>query len=474
MCLKSGFSSAAKENISRDFYTEQAAEYLRTHWEADAPPLAFVHSFGCQQNVSDGEKLCGMLAEIGYGFTDSPDEADLVIYNTCAVRENAEDRVFGNIGQLKKAKMENPAMVIGLCGCMVEQKHIAEKIKKSYPYVDMVFGTHALSRFPELLYRELTTRKRIFDAEQERGSIVEGVPVRRIDSFKAYVPVMYGCNNYCTYCIVPYVRGRERSREPENILAEVRELVAGGYKEITLLGQNVNSYGQTLDKPVSFSQLLRMVNDVEGDFRIRFMTSHPKDATKELIDTIAECEKVCHHLHLPVQCGSNRVLKAMNRGYTRESYLELVCYAKERIPDLALSSDIIVGFPSETYEDFEETLNLVQQVNYHFLYTFIYSKREGTKAALMDDPVPAAEKSRWFQELLDTQKVCGVRHNQAYVDQTVRVLVDSVGKLEDGSVSGRTEQSLIVDFKGDRELIGSFVSVKITGALNWALVGEKI
>ena len=453
-------------------YMSLAAGFVRCKIAAAHPPLAFVHSFGCQQNVSDGEKIRGMLAEMGYGFTDTPDHADIVIYNTCAVRENAEDRVFGSIGQLKHQKEARPAMVIGVCGCMVEQQHISDKIKKSYPYVDLVFGTHALQRFPELLYREFTTHKRIFDAEQEDGSIVEGLPVSREDSVKAYVPVMYGCNNFCSYCIVPYVRGRERSRRPEDILKEVRALVADGYKEIMLLGQNVNSYGKDFDTPVPFASLLRMVNDIEGDFRIRFMTSHPKDATHDLIDAIADCDKVCKHLHLPVQCGSDCILKLMNRRYTKAGYLALIEYAKQRIPDLALSSDIIVGFPGETYEDFRQTLDLVKRVDYHLLYTFIYSRRVGTKAAEMEDPIPAAEKSKWFQELLEVQRECSVGHNQSYVGQTLRVLVDSVGKYGDGYVSGRTEHNVIVDFKGDRELIGSFVLVKITGALNWALVGE--
>ncbi len=474
ICLNHRFAGNPSAETGQVDYSLKAAEFLRRKCENGAPPLAFVHSFGCQQNVNDGEKLRGMLAEIGYGFTDTPENADLVIFNTCAVRENAEDRVFGNIGQLKKCKEQNPDLIIGVCGCMVEQSHISEKIRKSYPYVSMVFGTHALYRFPELLYRELTTRKRIFDAEQEDGAIVEGVPVKREDPYKAYVPVMYGCNNFCSYCIVPYVRGRERSRRPEDILAEVRGLVADGYKEIMLLGQNVNSYGKGLERDITFAELLRQVDAVEGDFRIRFMTSHPKDATHELIDAIADCKKVCKHLHLPVQCGSNRILSLMNRHYTKADYLDLIRYAKQKIPGLALSSDIIVGFPGETYEDFKETLELLKEVDYHLLYTFIYSRREGTKAAVMDDPVPAKEKSRWFQELLEVQRECSVAHNKSYVGQTLRVLADSVGKYGDGYLSGRTEHNVIVDFKGDKELIGSFVSVKITGALNWALVGEKI
>ncbi len=472
--MKRCFSGDPPIENEWESYSLKAAEHLRRERPAGIPPLAYLHSFGCQQNVNDGEKLRGMLAQIGYGFTDTPEDADLVIFNTCAVRENAEDRVFGKIGQLKKLKERNRNLVIGICGCMVEQSHISEKIKKSYPYVDLVFGTHALHRFPELLYRELTARERIFDAEQEDGTIVEGIPVSREDPYKAYVPVMYGCDNFCSYCIVPYVRGRERSRRSADVIAEVKDLVADGYKEIMLLGQNVNSYGKGLEEAITFAELLRQVNAVEGDFRIRFMTSHPKDATRELIDAMADCEKVCKHLHLPVQCGSDRILSLMNRHYTKADYLELIRYAKERIPGLALSSDIIVGFPGETYEDFKETLELVKEVDYHLLYTFIYSRREGTKAAEMDDPVPAEEKSRWFQELLDVQRECSTANNRRYLGQTLRVLVDSVGKAGDGRLSGRTEQNVIVDFKGEKELIGSFVSVKITGALTWALVGEKI
>lgn len=324
---------------------EYARKVRELNCAREQPPVAHVHSFGCQQNVSDGEKIKGMLADMGYGFSNSADGADLVLFNTCAVRENAEDRVFGNLGALKHNKKQNPDMLIGVCGCMVQQEHITERIRKSFPYVDMVFGTHVLHTLPQIIYEAMTTHKRQISIPQMDGVIAEGIPLRRESALKASVPIMYGCNNFCTYCIVPYVRGRERSRDPEDILAEVRQLVENGCKEVLLLGQNVNSYGRGTD--VNFPELLRRINDIPGEFRICYMSSHPKDATRELIDTIAECGKVTRHFHLPVQSGSNRILKLMNRSYTREHYLELINYAKERIPDVALTSDIIVGFPGE-------------------------------------------------------------------------------------------------------------------------------
>ena len=353
-------------------------------------PKACVVTYGCQQNVADSEKIKGMLELMGYDFTDNRLEAKLIIFNTCAVREHAEDRVFGNVGALKSYKRENHDVVIALCGCMMQQQHIADKIKKSFPFVDLVFGTHVVHKLPELLYRALTGKKRVFDITDTDGIIAEGIPVRRDNDAKAWLPIMYGCNNFCSYCIVPYVRGRERSRQVEDIVAEFKSLVEQGYKEITLLGQNVNSFGKDLEPRVTFANLLRMLNDIDGDFRIRFMTSHPKDCTKELIETMAQCDKVAEHLHLPFQSGSNRVLKAMNRHYTREQYLELIKYARKLMGDeLSITSDIIVGFPGETYEEFKETLSLVKEINATQLFTFIYSKREGTPAAKMDDPVSA-------------------------------------------------------------------------------------
>ena len=332
-------------------------------------PLAFTHTYGCQGNVSDGERINGMLSEMGFDFTDDPDSADFILYNTCAVREHAEDRVFGNVGALKHVKNRNPHLIIALCGCMVQQKSVADKIRTSYPHVNLVFGTHVISRFPELLYRTLTGGKRVFELSQEDSSICEALPVRRDSSIRAWLPIMYGCDNFCTYCIVPHVRGRERSRDASRVLAEAREIVAAGYKEITLLGQNVNSYAvknavSSDGEDWNFPKLLREIDSIEGDYVLRFMTSHPKDCTPELLDAMAQGTHTAHHLHLPVQCGSDRVLKAMNRHYTREKYLGLVRMAREKMPDISLTSDIIVGFPGETYEEFQETLSLVREVRY--------------------------------------------------------------------------------------------------------------
>ncbi len=438
----------------------------------EQPPIAHVHSFGCQQNVSDGEKIKGMLAQMGYGFSGSPEGADLVLFNTCAVRENAEDRVFGNVGALKKAKKDNPDMLIGVCGCMVQQEHITEKLRRSFPQVDIIFGTHVLHTMPQIIYEALTTRKKQVSIPQCDGVVAEGIPLRRESSLKASIPIMYGCNNFCTYCIVPYVRGRERSRDMEDILGECRELVAGGCKELLLLGQNVNSYGKEQGR--NFSELLRRINNIEGEFRISYMTSHPKDATRELVDTIAECGKVTRHFHLPVQSGSNRILKQMNRGYTREHYLELIDYVKEKLPDVALTSDIIVGFPGETYEDFRETVSLIQQVGYDSLFTFIYSPRKGTKAAEMPDPISAEEKGKWFRELLEVQQNIGCSSYKDYVGKTLRVLCEGEGRTDPSLLTGKSRQNIIVDFDGDSSLIGSFVDVEITDALAWALKGKLI
>lgn len=435
-------------------------------------PKAFVRTYGCQGNVADGEKLKGMLEEMGYELIDSPEGADFVLYNTCAIREHAEDRVFGNVGALKNNKRKNPSMLIGLCGCMMQQEHVAGRIKKSYPYVDLVFGTHAMHRFPELFYQALSSHRRVFEISESDGVIAEGLPTHRDGQYKAWLPIMYGCNNFCTYCVVPYVRGRERSRQPDDILAEAKELIFQGYKDITLLGQNVNSYGNDLQNGIRFPQLLQQINDLEGEFRIRFMTSHPKDCTHELIDTIARCDKVCNHIHLPVQSGCSRVLAAMNRRYTRESYLSLIEYAKEKIPDVSFTSDIIVGFPGETYEEFLQTVSLIEEVRYDSLYTFIFSPRKGTKAYDMPDPVSQEEKGKWFRELLDVQEKIGEERYQSLVGQTLRVLPEGKGKTGEGYLTGRSDANVIVDFPGDESLIGTFVDVTITKALNWAVLGE--
>ena len=436
----------------------------------ESAPKAFVHTYGCQGNVADGERLKGMLEKMGYVMTDALEEADLVLYNTCAIREHAEDRVFGNVGALKNIKAEKKDMKILLCGCMMQQERVAKKIRTSYPFVDIVFGTHVIHKLPEFLYRSLSAGKKIYELPDEDGVIVEDMPLHRDSDFKAWIPIMYGCNNFCTYCIVPYVRGRERSRDPEIIIAEAKELVANGYKEITLLGQNVNSYGKYPDYGCNFSQLLRELNAIEGDFIIRFMTSHPKDCTHELLETMAECEKVAKHLHLPFQSGSNRVLDAMNRRYTREKYLGLLEYAYSLMPSLSVTSDVIVGFPGETYEEFRETVTLVEKANFTSMFTFIFSPREGTKAATMPDPVSREEKGRWFKELLDAQEKVAAERTASMVGKTYRVLCESVSK--GGLIEGRTDGNIIIEFPADESVIGSFRKVKVTESLTWILRGE--
>lgn len=439
----------------------------------DPAPLACVVTYGCQQNVADSEKIKGMLHEMGYGFTEERTKAQLILFNTCAVREHAEDRVFGNVGALKKYKQEHPGVVIACCGCMMQQQHIAEKIKKSFPFVDLVFGTHVIHQLPGLLYKTLTGKKRVFEIPDMDGVIAEGVPVLRDEEKRAWLPIMYGCNNFCTYCIVPYVRGRERSRDPQDILKEARELVQNGCKEITLLGQNVNSYGKNLEPKVTFAQLLRMINDIDGDFRIRFMTSHPKDCTRELLETMAQCDKVAKHLHLPFQSGNDRVLKAMNRNYTREKYLSLIRYAKELMGDaLSITSDIIVGFPDETYEEFQDTLSLIEEVRFTSLFTFIYSPRNGTPAARMPDPVPAEEKGRWLRELLAVQEKISAENMKKYAGKTFKCFVYGKGKLGEHSLEARTDGNLIVEFDGDESLIGSFKNITVTEPLTYVLKGK--
>ena len=368
--------------------------------ERQAHPLACVDTFGCQQNVADGQRLMGMLEQMGFGFTDRPEEADLVILNTCAVREHAEDRVFGNLGALTHTKKENHELVIALCGCMAQEERVSERVKKSYPHVNLVFGPHALWKFPELLWQVYESRRRVFSVAQEDGSIAEGLPVLREDGVKAWVSIMYGCNNFCSYCIVPYVRGRERSRDPQCVVQEVRELVESGAKDITLLGQNVNSYGKDLGTGYDFADLLAEIDRIPGDYRIRFMSSHPKDATKKLFDTMAASTHVARQLHLPFQSGSNRVLREMNRRYTREDYLELIRYARSVMPDLVVTSDVIIGFPGETEAEAMETVSLVEEVGFDALFTFIYSPRPGTRAAAMPDPVPRAVSARISSRVL--------------------------------------------------------------------------
>lgn len=462
-----------QKNNSLETQTEYAKRVFALAFQRyGGSPKAAVITFGCQQNVSDSERLKGMLVSMGYSITQTPENADFIIFNTCAVREHAQDRVYGNIGMTKKIKQERPNTVVAVCGCMVQQETVATKIKKSYPYVDIVMGTHVLHRLPEFLYKRLNGSPRIFELSQEDNTIVEDIPIKRDGKFKGWLPIMYGCNNFCTYCIVPYVRGRERSREPEQIIAEAKQMIKDGYKDITLLGQNVNSYGKGCSHGVNFAKLLRMLNDIEGEFRIRFMTSHPKDCTVELLDTIKECEKVSHHLHLPFQSGSSRILKLMNRYYNREQYLELIKNAKERIPDVDLTSDIIVGFPGETYEDFKETLSLVRQVEFASLFTFIYSPREGTPAAIMPDPISRKEKGEWFNELLALQEEIAKTNVNKYLGKTFRVLCDDYGSKE-GYMSGHTSGTAVIEFEADQSLLGKFVDVRVdsyTNCLNATLI----
>jgi tRNA-2-methylthio-N6-dimethylallyladenosine synthase len=458
----------------REFYVKRVAEIMAVR-KRGGVPLALVRTYGCQQNVSDSEKLKGLLAQMGFSFTDDAERADFILFNTCAVRGHAENRVFGNVGALKDLKRRHPSLIVAVCGCMMEEKSASQRIESKFPFVSLVFGTHVLHRFPQLLWTVLTDSRRVFERgdEQEDAHIVEGLPVRRGGRVKAFVTAMYGCNNFCSYCIVPYVRGRERSREPDAVLREFRGLVQAGYKDITLLGQNVNSYGKNLREPVSFSALLRRLDAVEGDYRLRFMTSHPKDATRELIDTIAAGRHLCRHLHLPVQSGSDRVLRAMNRGYTREKYLAFVEYARKKIPGLSLTSDIIVGFPGETEEEFRETLDLIRRVKFTSLFTFIYSPREGTRAAALPDPVPAEEKTRRLQRLCAEQEKIAAARCAGEVGRTYRVLVEGRNPRT-GLLCGRTEGNEIVNFPGGDGLLGRFAQVRVVSAQGWVLRGEAV
>ena len=434
---------------------------------------ALVETFGCQQNVNDSQRIQGMLMEMGYSLTEDRKEADVIIFNTCAVRENAESRVFGNLGALKALKAKKPSLIIGVCGCMAQQEHIAKRIKSKYRQVDIVFGTHMLWKFPELFSEVLESRERIIDISGS-GVIAEGIPVNYDGGNKAFVSIMYGCNNFCSYCIVPYVRGRERSRYKEDILKEIEELAKTGVVEVMLLGQNVNSYGKDRGEEDAFASLLRDVCKIDGVERIRFMSSHPKDLSPTLLHTMAEEPKICNQLHLPLQSGSTRVLSEMNRVYTREKYLEIINLAKELMPDITLTTDIIVGFPTETREDFDETLSILKEVGYDSIFSFIYSKREGTKAAEWDNVSTEEEIESRFQEMLEVQNAVSLERNKRHEGRIETVLVEGESKNDPGMLTGRTEGNKIVNFKGDKALTGKFVDVKITKAQTWVLFGEQI
>ena len=460
--------------ISQEALENQFAfcDKIAALWAAQGvTPKAYVETYGCQQNEADSEKLRGYLTQSGYAICQEADGADVVVMNTCSIREHAEQRVFGNLGALTHTKRRHPAQKIFLCGCMAGEEKVSARVKESYPYVDGVFSTHHLWQFPEILYNVLTKKKRQFYVADEAGSIAEGIPQVRDSKLKAWVSIMYGCNNFCTYCIVPYVRGRERSRRPEAILEECRQLAESGCKEITLLGQNVNSYGKDLDCGTDFADLLAQIAQLPGDFLIRFMTSHPRDASTKLFDTMAKYPKIAKQLHLPFQSGSSRVLKAMNRHYDRETYLSKVRYAKSVMPDLVLTSDVIVGFPGETEEEFEETISLIEEVRYDSLFTFIFSPRTGTPAAKMEDPTPKEEKNRRFDKLCARQNAISEDIHKSYIGKTLRCLVD--GKDKD-NLTARTEGGRLVRFQGPETLIGSYQNLRITGATTWSLTGELI
>lgn len=462
----------ADELQKQKLYTADVAAIMQVR-AMHGTPKALVRTYGCQQNVADGERIKGMLSEMGFEFTENEDEADFILFNTCAIREHAEDRVFGNIGALKNVKRRNPSLLIAVCGCMMEQERVAERIKASFPFVNIVFGTHVIHRLPEMMYTAVTDSKRVFLRGHESKEIIEGLPVRRDGNTRAWVTVMYGCDNFCSYCIVPYVRGRERSRASVRIIEEARELKAEGVKEIMLLGQNVNSYGLDMEGELSFAQLLAELDKV-GIERIRFMTSHPKDISDELIDVMAASKHICHALHLPVQHGSNRILQSMNRRYTREKYLERVEAIRAKVPDISLTTDLIVGYPGETEEEFEETCSLVERVGYDSAFTFIYSPRVGTRAADMPDQIPESVSSRRIQKLIALQKEITHKRYAKYIGQVHNVLVEEASRRDENQMAGKNEYNITVNFPGDKSLVGQIVKVKITSAGESTLRGERV
>ncbi len=434
----------------------------------------FVLTTGCQMNAHDSEKLAGMLENMGYVESPTEEYADFVIYNTCCIRENAEEKVYGRLGRLKYYKSKNKNMKIALCGCMTQQDIVIEKLQKSYKYVDIVFGTFNLYKLPELLYNSIHTEGTLFDIWKDAGEIIEDIPTLYKSKFQASVNIMYGCENFCSYCIVPYVRGKERSRKPEDIINEIEQLVKNGTKEVMLLGQNVNSYGKNLQTPLSFAKLLQKINDIDGLERIRFMTSHPKDLSDELIETIKNCKKVCNYIHLPIQSGSSAILKKMNRRYTKEQYLELVKKLKNAVKDITISTDIIVGFPGETEEDFQQTLDVVRQVKYCTAFTFIYSKRSGTPAAKMENQIPEEIVKDRFNRLLDVLNPIVEEIHKKQVGTIAEVLVEEVSKQNSSILTGRTENNTLVHFEGEKELIGTILPVKIIDSKTFYVIGERV
>ncbi len=457
------------------YYIKKARTYVKKISEEIGRPLTFcVTTFGCQMNARDSEKLVGVLEEIGYVEEPDEEKADFVIFNTCTVRENANMRVYGRLGQLKKNKKKNPHMMIGLCGCMMQEPEVVEKLKKQYRYVDIIFGTHNIYKFAELITTRYESERMVIDIWKDTDKIVEDLPSERKFSFKSGVNIMFGCNNFCSYCIVPYVRGRERSRNPKDIIREIEKLVADGVVEVMLLGQNVNSYGKTLEEPMTFAQLLQEIEKIEGLERIRFMTSHPKDLSDELIEVMRTSKKICKHLHLPVQSGSTEILKKMNRRYTKEQYLELVCKIKTAVPDISLTTDIIVGFPGETEEDFLETMDVVKQVRYDSAFTFIYSKRTGTPAAVMENQIPEDVVKDRFDRLLKEVQSISAEVCCVHEGTTQSVLVESLNDHDASLVTGRMSNNLLVHFKGDESLIGKIVDVKLNECKGFYYLGEMI
>ncbi len=469
-------TQVSAEEIAQQYkYIESIKQQIQQIVNTSGKPMRYnIETFGCQMNENDSERLSGMLSEMGYSECAKRADSDLIIFNTCCVRENAEQKVYGHLGALKKLKDINPNLKIAICGCMMQQKEVVEHIKKVYRHVDIIFGTHNLYKLPELLSNAMNSGKTIIDVWESTGSIAENMPIIRRENLKAWVTIMYGCNNFCTYCIVPYVRGRERSRSLEDIKNEVNKLAKDGCKEITLLGQNVNSYGNDLDDNISFAMLLRELNEIEGIERIRFMTSHPKDLSDELIAAMRDCDSVCEHLHLPVQSGSTKILDEMNRKYTKEQYLELVRRIKEQIPDISMSTDIIVGFPGETEEDFAETLDVVSKARFDMAYTFLYSKRTGTPAAKNPDQVPEDTKKERFDRLLELQNSISREINDELLGKEVEVLVEGLSKSSKTTYTGRTRGNKIVNFKGREDLVGKLVKVKIETVQTWSLLGKLV
>ena len=464
-----------KEILEQEHYIDKLKEENDQYYEVTGKRKKYLtETWGCQANENDSEKMAGILESIGYIASPNRQEADIIIFNTCLIRENAELKIYGHLGELSHLKKKNPDLLIAICGCMMQKEEVRDLIKEKYRYVDLVFGTHNFYKLPELIFNRRQMKKMMIDVWDDGRDVIEGIPTKRTHDYKALVNITYGCNNFCTYCVVPYTRGREKSREPHDILKEITDLAQKGCKEITLLGQNVNSYGKNLEKPFIFADLLRKANEIDGIERIRFMTSHPKDLSNELIYAIRDCEKVCKHVHLPIQSGSNNVLKVMNRKYTREDYMLLVNKLRSEVTDIAITTDIIVGFPGETEEDFNDTLSLIKEVKFDSAFTFLYSIREGTPAAKMDLQIDDDIKHKRFERLLEILNPIVYESSLKLEDTVQRVLIEEVSKNDDSMLSGRNEAGKSIHFKGDKSLIGTLADIKIDGVNTWSLQGHVI